>query len=180
MWTTAWTRASIFPDGLTASGRLMEQRPGRVIAYNRRMRTSIKTTLLALLAGLSLAACSGNDERAAARAERSKPATSVTTMEVNMRQPPGATVSIGPDGRLKLDDVTMPQPPEKQQLLQNYFGQLQMRRQQVLDQLQASGGKPVTIAPDAQIKALQTQLLAEFPELRAYSGSLDTIRLEAR
>jgi len=144
------------------------------------MRTSIKTTLFALLAGLSLAACGGNSERASARAERMKPATSVTTMEVAMRQPPGAAVSIGPDGSLKLDDVVMPQPPEKQQQLQDYFGQLQMRRQQVLPQLQSSGGKPITIAPDAQIKALQEALMADFPELRPYKGSLDTIRLEAR
>jgi hypothetical protein len=144
------------------------------------MRTSIKTTLLALLASLSLTACGDNGERASARAERMKPATSVTTMEVSMRQPPGAAVSIGPDGSLKLDDVVMPQPAEKQQQLQNYFGQLQMRRQQVLDQLQSSGGKPITIAPDAQIKALQTQLMADFPELRPYAGSLDVIRLEAR
>ncbi|WDS37105.1 hypothetical protein [Pseudoxanthomonas sp.] len=145
------------------------------------MRISTKITSLALLAALSLAACGGGDNKAAlSRAERAKPATSVTTMEVSMRQPPGAAVSIGPDGTLKLDDVVLPQPAEKQQALQNYFGQLQMRRQQVLDQLQAGGGKPITIAPDAQIKQLQEGLLADFPELRPYKGSLDTIRLEAR
>ncbi|SEL89772.1 hypothetical protein SAMN05428989_2821 [Pseudoxanthomonas sp. GM95] len=144
------------------------------------MRISIKSLLLATLAGLSLTACGDNGERASARAERMKPATSVTSMEVSMRQPPGAAVSIGPDGTLKLDDVALPQPPEKQQVLQNYFGQLQMRRQQVLDQLQANPGKPVSIAPDAQIKQLQTELLAEFPELRPYAGSLELIRLESR
>lgn len=144
------------------------------------MHTSIRSILFALVAATALAACGGNNERALSRAERMKPATSVTTMEVAMRQPPGAAVTIGPDGTLKLDDVTMPQPPQKQQLLQNYFGQLQMRRQQVLDQLQAGGGKPVTIAPDAQIKALQENLIADFPELRPYQASLDTIRLEAR
>jgi ABC-type Fe3+-hydroxamate transport system substrate-binding protein len=145
------------------------------------MRTSIKTTLFALLTGLSLAACGGNGDKATlSRAERSKPATSVTTMEVAMRQPPGAAVSIGPDGTLKIDDVALPQPPAKQQALQNYFGQLQMRRQQVLDQLQSGGGKPITIAPDAQLKPLQEGLMADFPELRPYRASLDTIRLEAR
>lgn len=144
------------------------------------MRTPIKTTLFALLAGLSLAACGGNSERASARAERSKPATSVTTMEVAMRQPPGAAVSIGPDGTLKIDDVVLPQSPAKQQALQNYFGQLQMRRQQVLDQLQSGGGKPITVAPDVQLKPLQEGLMADFPELRPYRDSLDTIRLEAR
>jgi hypothetical protein len=144
------------------------------------MGIQIRSTLLAALAGLALAACGGNGERASARAERSRPATSVTTMEVAMRQPPGAAVSIGPDGTLKIDDVVLPQPPEKQQALQNYFGQLQMRRQQVLEQLQSGGGKPITIAPDAQLKPLQDGLMADFPELRPYKASLDTIRLEAR
>lgn len=143
------------------------------------MRTPINTLLLALLAGLSLAACGGNSERASARAERSRPATSVTTMEVAMRQPPGAAVSIGPDGTLKIDDVVLPQPPAKRQALQFYFAQLQMRRQQVLEQLQ-SAGKPITIAPDAPLKTLQDGLLADFPELRPYRASLDTIRLETR
>jgi hypothetical protein len=145
------------------------------------MRISTKLISLALLATLSLTACGGGDNKAAlSRAERAKPATSVTTMEISMRQPPGAAVSIGPDGTLKIDDVVLQQPPEKQQALQNYFGQLQMRRQQVLEQLQAGGGKPITIAPDAQVKALQAELMTNFPELRPYAGSLDTIRLEAR
>lgn len=145
------------------------------------MHIPTKPFLLAALAALWLAACGGGDDKAAlSRAERAKPATSVTTMEVSMRQPPGAAVSIGPDGTLKIDDVVLPQPPEKMQLLQNYFGQLQMRRQQVLEQLQAGGGAPVTIVPDAQLKPLQQQLMAQFPELRPYRASLDTIRLEAR
>lgn len=145
------------------------------------MHIPTKPFLLAALAALSLAACGGGDNKAAlSRAERARPATSVTTMQVSMRQPPGAAVSIGPDGTLKIDDVVLPQPPEKRQQLQNYFGQLQMRRQQALPQLQASGGMPVTIAPDAQLKPLQERLMADFPELRPYQDSLETIRLEAR
>lgn len=145
------------------------------------MHIPTKPFLLAALAALSLAACGGGDDKAAlSRAERARPATSVTTMQVSMRQPPGAAVSIGPDGTLKIDDVVLPQPPEKRQQLQNYFGQLQMRRQQALPQLQAGGGMPVTITPDPELKALQQQLLAQFPELKAYAGSMQTVRLEAR
>jgi len=76
--------------------------------------------------------------------------------------------------------LVLPATARKNAAVQNYFGQLQMRRQQVLEQLQAGGGAPVTIAPDAQLKPLQQQLMAQFPELRPYRASLDTIRLEAR
>lgn len=145
----------------------------------RAMPRLLRLPLVAALAALVLSAC-GNGGQPSARAERMKPATSVTTLEVTLRQAPGAPVGIGPDGTLKLDDVVLPQSPEKMAELQQYFGQLQMRRQQVLDQLQAGGGKPVTIAPDAQIRSLQQQLLQDFPELRAYSASMETIRLEAR
>lgn len=143
------------------------------------MSRFLRPSLLAAAAALVLTAC-GNGGQPSARAERMKPATSVTTMEVILRQSPGAPVGIGPGGTLKIDDVVLPQSPEKTAELQHYFGQLQMRRQQVLDQLQASGGKPVTIAPDAQLLTLQQQLLTDFPELRAYSASMETIRLESR
>jgi len=137
--------------------------------------------LAPVVAALALSACGGSGDHAAnSRAERMKPATSVTTLQVSMRQAPGAPVGIGPDGTLKIDDVELPQPADKRAELQHYFGLLQMRRQAVLDQFQANGGATITIAPDAQLKPLQAQLLADFPELRPYKDSMQTIRLEAR
>ncbi|MFT4197163.1 MAG: hypothetical protein QM601_04525 [Pseudoxanthomonas sp.] len=133
---------------------------------------------LLLLAGL-LCACGDNGERAARRAERGLPAVSVSSQVVQLRRSPGPPVLVEPDGGLRVDDVLLPQPPQKQRLLSDWFEQLQRRRMQALPQLQ-DGGRTVAIKPDAELQALQARLLERIPELRPYADSLGNIRLEPR
>jgi hypothetical protein len=137
----------------------------------------------ALILGLALLACSltACQKQAAARAERSKPRVEITSMNVLLRRAPAANAQISPDGTLKVDDIELPQPPERRAKLQLLFGHLQMLRQQALaDAAPDPNNAGIVVQPTAQIQTLEAELLQEIPSLLPYRESFGSIKAERR
>lgn len=132
--------------------------------------------LLCLATLLMLTACS---QQTSSRAERSKPRVSVTADNVQLRRAPAPNADIGADGMLKIDDIKVPLPADRQAQLQSLFGQLQILRQNALtDAAPDPKMAPVPLQSTPQIDALKTELLGTVPSLAPYQDSFTLLQAE--
>lgn len=135
-----------------------------------------KLTLFCLAALLLLTACG---QQSAARAERSKPRVSVTSMTVTLRRVPAANADIAADGTLRIDDVVVPLQPAQQAQLQSLYGQLQILRQNAITE---AGPDPkmtaVPLQATPQIDALKAEVLGSIDSLKPYEISFTRLRGE--
>ncbi|MFC6841970.1 hypothetical protein [Xanthomonas theicola] len=131
---------------------------------------------------LLLAACGARDGTAtSSHAERGKPRISVDSMAVMLRRAPAANAAIGPDGRLRIDDIELPLPQAQRTQLQQLFMHLQMQRQRTLETAPPDPTmRSVGFASTPEISALQRAVLRDIAPLRPYQESFGNLQAERR